>query len=130
RAARHLAARHGGVELEWTANGDEVTYLQLRPYRAPPAPRPWPPLEALPPAERAQWRWDAAHNPLPLSPAQEGLVALVDERCRIGLRQRVLGGYLFYTPGGPAPERIIAARDAPDAFAALRAAVEAKLATL
>ena len=42
------------------------------------------------------WHWDAAHNPLPLSPAQAGLVSLVDEQCRIGLRQRVVGGYLFY----------------------------------
>ena len=42
------------------------------------------------------WRWDAAHNPLPLSPAQAGLVALVDRRCAIGLRQRIVGGYLFY----------------------------------
>ena len=47
-------------------------------------------------SELADWHWDAAHNPLPLSPAQAGLVALVDERCKTGLRQRVVGGYLFY----------------------------------
>ncbi len=51
------------------------------------------------------WRWDAAHNPLPLSPAQAGLVALVDARCAVPFAQQVIGGYLFYRPRDvePAP---------------------------
>jgi pyruvate,water dikinase len=93
-AARTLAAAHGAVEVEWVVRGGDVTFLQLRPFRAR-VRTAWTGAAAL--DDRA-WRWDAAHNPLPLSPAQAGLVALVDERCRIGMRQQVVGGFLFYTP--------------------------------
>ena len=93
-AARTLAAAHGAVEVEWVVRGDSVTFLQLRPFRAR-VRTTWTGAAEL--DDRA-WRWDAAHNPLPLSPAQAGLVALVDERCRIGMRQQVVGGFLFYTP--------------------------------
>src|SRR4029077_6601917 len=91
-AARALANRQGPVELEWVATGDAVRYLQLQPDRAA-ARRPgthareraaWSPAAGV----AGGWTWDAAHNPLPLSPAQAGLVALVDERCRTTLRQR------------------------------------------
>jgi phosphohistidine swiveling domain-containing protein len=129
-AVRVLARRHGPVELEWTAAGDAVTFLQLRPFRAPTPARPWRGLGELPPEERARWRWDAAHNPLPLSPAQAGLVALADEHCRIGIRQRVLGGYLFWSPGGPPPPRSIAPHQVAESFAALRADAEARLQAL
>jgi pyruvate,water dikinase len=91
-AARALAIE-GPVELEWVATGDDVLFLQLRPHVAP-ARRPWHPDELT----GGDWSWDAAHNPLPLSPAQAGLVALVDERCRVAFRQRVVGGYLFFAP--------------------------------
>src|SRR6185295_4102761 len=104
--------------------------LQLRPFQAPASSPPWPGCDELPAEERARWRWDAAHNPLPLSPAQAGLVALADERCRIGLRQRVLGGYLFHAPGGPPPPRTIAPDQVRPAFEVLRADAEARLAAL
>ena len=58
------------------------------------------------------WHWDAAHNPLPLSPAQAGLVSLVDEQCKIGLRQRVVGGYLFYATDPTSETTPIGAADA------------------
>ena len=51
------------------------------------------------PPPGAEWTWDAAHNPAPLSPAQAGLVELVDELCRLPFRQRVVGGYLFWARG-------------------------------
>jgi phosphohistidine swiveling domain-containing protein len=97
-AARTLSAA-GPVELEWVATGDDVLFLQLRPHVAP-VRRAWHPDEL-----GGGWSWDAAHNPLPLSPAQAGLVALVDERCRVAFRQRVVGGYLFFaaTPAGATP---------------------------
>jgi phosphohistidine swiveling domain-containing protein len=52
------------------------------------------------------WTWDAAHNPAPLSPAQAGLVALVDAAGAAPLHQRVVHGYLYTAPHG-APRREI-----------------------
>jgi pyruvate,water dikinase len=57
-------------------------------------------------------------------------VELADERCRIGIRQRVLGGYLFHAPGGPAPAAAIAPHQVRAAFEALRTDAEARLAAL
>lgn len=91
-------------EVEWVTTPAGPVFLQWRPYVATLPQTAWAGFDALPVAEDpAQWRWDAVHNPLPLSPAQAGLVALVDDRCRIGIRQRVLSGYLFYRslPDGP-----------------------------
>jgi pyruvate,water dikinase len=121
-AARALAAGEAAVELEWVATGDAVLFLQLRPYRAP-VQRPWTHAAAL---GDAAWTWDAAHNPLPLSPAQAGLVALVDERCRLPFRQRVAGGYLFTAPARDARP----AASAPDALATLARDADGWLARL
>nr|HEX4316368.1 PEP-utilizing enzyme [Kofleriaceae bacterium] len=51
------------------------------------------------------WTWDVAHNPDPLSPAQQGLVARVATRGDYELR--VCHGYLYSTPrhAPPAPPR-------------------------
>ena len=75
------------------------------------------------------WQWDAAHNPLPLSPAQAGLVALVDRVCDTGLRQQTLRGYLFYShaPRPPGTTRR-ATTSVTEALAALRALADARLA--
>ena len=128
-ALARLTVIHGPVEIEWAANGHEVTFLQMRPYRRPTRARL---------AEVNQigsqiglqlgWRWDAAHNPLPLSPAQAGLVALVDRVCDTGLRQQTLGGYLFYAH---APRPAGASRRAPtsvwEALAALHTLADTRL---
>ncbi len=53
------------------------------------------------------WTWDAEHNPAPLSLAQAGLVALVDEARAATVRQRVVLGYLYTAPGGAAPTRLV-----------------------
>ena len=127
RALRDLADRHGPVEVEWVSAAGALTYLQLRPYVAPPKVEAWAPAAAL---GDGDWRWDAAHNPLPLSPAQAGLVAMVDEHCRIGLRQRVAGGYLFYAKDGPAHAETIDPSAIVDAFAALVGTADAGLAAL
>ncbi|MFL5306962.1 MAG: PEP/pyruvate-binding domain-containing protein [Polyangia bacterium] len=105
-----LVATHGPVELEWAATGDAPIFLQLRQYRAGRPRRPAANTSAAEPG----WRWDAAHNPLPLSPAQAGLVALVDARCAVPFAQRVRGGYLLYRSREVAP-----AVNVPDARAAL-----------
>jgi pyruvate,water dikinase len=122
RAVRDLAARAGHpVEIEWVLDGDRLVLLQLRAYAAPPPARAWTPGAALGPGA---WRWDSAHNPLPLSPAQAGLVELCDARCRIGIRQRVAGGYLFYASDGPAPAQAIDPGAVGDELAALVARFE------
>jgi phosphohistidine swiveling domain-containing protein len=130
-AMRSLVQRHGAVEVEWVAQGETVVFLQMRPFAPPPAPAPWRGWDDLELGEsRDPWKWDQAHNPLPLSPVHAGLIALVDQRCRIGIRQRVLGQYLFYAPDtrpGPAP---VAVEEAPARFADLRAEVESRLAAL
>ncbi|HXU00834.1 MAG TPA: PEP/pyruvate-binding domain-containing protein [Polyangia bacterium] len=121
-AVRALAKTSGAVELEWVVSDGQPTFLQLRPLQSP-ARLPARPVVALPsfdPISAAtdrdlndtDWHWDAAHNPLPLSPAQAGLVSLVDEQCKIGLRQRVVGGYLFYATDPTSETTPIGAADA------------------
>ena len=132
RSLTVLAGARGPTEIEWVFVDGRMVYLQARPFEPPAPPAPWRGFDDLPDgsATRASWRWDAAHNPLPLSPAQAGLVEFVDERCSIGIRQRVLGGYLFYClDHRPLPPPI--ADDAADAFfASLRSEVEARLGSL
>jgi phosphohistidine swiveling domain-containing protein len=125
-----LAAARGPVEVEWVLAEGRVVYLQARSFEAPAPAAPWMGFEELggDTVVRAEWRWDAAHNPLPLSPAQAGLVELVDARCALGIRQRVLGGYLFYRREQGAMPASIAAADAGDFFFSLRTGVEARLA--
>ena len=121
-AARAVAKTNGAVELEWVVSDGRPTFLQLRPLQSP-GRMPVRPTIALPsfdPMSAAKdrdlndtdWHWDAAHNPLPLSPAQAGLVSLVDEQCKIGLRQRVVGGYLFYATDPTSETTPIGAADA------------------
>jgi phosphohistidine swiveling domain-containing protein len=106
-AATRVAARaYGPVEIEWAAHGDTVTFLQLRAYCPAPEPvlaaRTAGPLTSAfsqvmaPTTPEGPWIWDAAHNPRPLSPAQAGLVEVVDERCATAFRQQVVHGYLFF----------------------------------
>jgi phosphohistidine swiveling domain-containing protein len=99
KTIERLAHVHGPVEIEWVVRDGSAVFLQMRPYRRRAARASDPVGEAL---LADGWRWDAAHNPLPLSPAQAGLVAVVDARCALGFRQRVAGGYLFYRPDGDA----------------------------
>src|SRR5262249_49357480 len=101
-AARALAASRGPVELEWVATGEAVRFLQLRPYQAP-RPAPWSGQAEVAALPGGPWRWDAAHHPLRLSPAQAGLVALADARCRTPFRQRVVRGYLFVAKSDAPP---------------------------
>jgi phosphohistidine swiveling domain-containing protein len=100
RAVADASARFGPSELEWAAQGDHVTFLQWRPFHAARAAT----ADQTTPDDDDGWTWDATHNPAPLSPAQAGLVALVDERCPTGLRQQVRGGYLFFARATPPAE--------------------------
>jgi len=80
------------IDVEWVRTPDELWVVQARPIPRLPAP-PAPPIEALAFSRQAPetvWRWDVAHNPDPLSPAQIGLVERVD-----GDTMRVVDGYLY-----------------------------------
>ena len=130
-ALTRLTVTQGPVEVEWTATGYEVTFLQMRPYRRPTRAR----LAAVSQSGlqiglHLGWHWDAAHNPLPLSPAQAGLVALVDRVCDTGLRQQTLRGYLFYShaPRPPGTTRRTHT-SVTAALAALRALADGRLAS-
>ena len=125
-ALTRLTVTQGPVEVEWAATGYEVTFLQLRPYRRPTRAR----LAAVSQSGlQIGWHWDAAHNPLPLSPAQAGLVALVDRLCDTGLRQQTLRGYLFYSHAPrPAGTTRRTHTSVTAALAALRALADARLA--
>jgi phosphohistidine swiveling domain-containing protein len=124
QAVRALASTNGPVELEWVVTEGHPTFLQLRPLQSPArmpgraaatvALPSFDPLSAAKDRDLndTDWHWDAAHNPLPLSPAQAGLVSLVDEQCKIGLRQRVVGGYLFYATDPTSETTPIGAADA------------------
>jgi pyruvate,water dikinase len=130
-STRKLAQAMGAVEVEWVLQRHGPVYLQARPFQAAPAPVSWPGWQDLPDEqESAQWRWDAAHNPLPLSPAQAGLVEFVDGCCRIGVRQRVLGGYLFYAPDERPPSSGIEPPAAARYFAAIQSDFESRQAAL
>ena len=102
----------------------------MRPFEAPVLAAPWAGFDELGGEACSNWHWDVAHNPWPLSPAQAGLVELVDTRCSVGIRQRVLGGYLFYARDQSSLPPPIAPEAATAFFAALRSQVEASLAGL
>lgn len=129
-ALRKISGELGPVEVEWVLSERGLVYLQLRPFQPKPKVVPWPGWQDLPPAsDPTSWTWDAAHNPLPLSPAQAGLVGFVDEHCRVGIRQCVFGGYLFYSRDDrPLPHPMEG--DARNYFEALRTDFEAGLARL
>jgi pyruvate,water dikinase len=127
-----LASDDGATEIEWVKSDDKLVYLQARPYQPPAPSKPWSGYAELPEAERdpSVWHWDAAHNPLPLSAAQAGLVAFADEHCHIGIRQRVLGGYLFCTRQGAWSPPALPPEMAEEFFSSLGNAVDARLAHL
>jgi phosphohistidine swiveling domain-containing protein len=108
RSALGLEADLGGpIEVEWAEESGRIFVLQARPAAAAPRPPADPfPIEFTSSAERERlWRWDREHNPAPLTPAQEGLVALVAGAADAVQPLRVWHGYLFAgeSPGPQAP---------------------------
>lgn len=133
-AVTGLALAHGACEIEWVHDGEAFVYLQWRPFTpATPAP-PWRPSaqsrDATPVAPSDEWIWDVSHNPAPLSPAQQGLVALVQQVCDVGFDQELFGGYLFYRPRANRPAPAIDPAAIDERFTELQSRVDADLATL
>ena len=107
-AERAIAAGPRGADVEWVAGDDGIWLVQARPRTgAPPAEDPFiAQAIAFSRGDARTWRWDAAHNPDPLSPAQAGLVDLVAD---LGEEEmRVVGGYLYTAPrrGAAAPSAL------------------------
>jgi len=80
------------VDVEFVRTRDQLWVVQARPIPAlPVAPTPPPELFAFSLEQPdVVWRWDVAHNPDPLSPAQIGLVERVG-----GDSMRIVDGYLY-----------------------------------
>ena len=102
------------IDAEFARAGEHVTFLQARPLVVAPMDR----SDVY--HVEGTWRLDAEHNPEPLSPAQQGLVAMVDAADR-GPAQKVIGGYLYYSTvprgrGSGADAGCIAAEELPRQF--------------
>jgi len=90
----------GPIEVEWAEADGRAFVLQVRP--APPLQRPEPfVVQFADERDRTvRWRWDREHNPDPLSPAQESLIALLAATVpKAGLR--VWHGYLYVDIDSP-----------------------------
>jgi pyruvate,water dikinase len=98
---RAIDARADGADVElvepWIVQARPIVYTPPRTLDAPP------PIVLAPLCDGRTWTWDVAHNPDPLSPAQQALVDLV-ERARIApWSLRVAGGYLYTSPRDDVP---------------------------
>jgi len=101
--AEQAAAGPADVELALTDTG--IVVLQVRPITAYGHHRN--------PAQELRdggldWRWDAEHNPAPLSPLHASLVQRLDRLPTLPFRMRCVGGFLYTTPrpgsGASSPE--------------------------
>lgn len=123
RAEGAIGARRGAdVEIVLDREGAPWV-VQARPIVHPPPPSrvaPPPALLAALVEDGRIWRWDVAHNPDPLSPAQASLVERVERAGVSPWAMRVVAGYLYTTGEPPVVE--------PDLARA--AAIEADFATL
>jgi phosphohistidine swiveling domain-containing protein len=124
-AEQAIAPGPAGADVEWVLDdGGDLWLVQARPIRHTPPRAQGPALDLA--FSRGDpdtvWRWDAAHNPDPLSPAQAGLVDWVAALSPAPLR--VVDGYLYVgSRTGAAPSDAAPASDT-GALQALFAEVE------
>jgi pyruvate,water dikinase len=105
RAEAAIGAVATGADLELVAG----SIVQARPivHASPHVLAPAPPAVTAALGDGRVWTWDVAHNPDPLSIAQQELVARVAEAGTHSLR--VCAGYLYSSPRShPAPARTAA----------------------
>lgn len=89
------------LEVEWVMDSDRLWLVQARyAPRSADAAEPFPLIwrdEAL---ANQSWRWDAEHNPDPLSPIHASLIEHV--QVSLGLRDAVVqNGFLYQRSGAP-----------------------------
>jgi pyruvate,water dikinase len=104
-AERAIGSIENGADVEWLVHEGRPWLVQARPLPAAvAAPRPRPPGDvfgfAALDASR-HWVLDIAHNPEPLSPAQQGLVELVVDG--IGAELALACGYLYQVDRAATP---------------------------
>jgi len=105
-AEQAIGAGELGADVEWVAEPPDpeaepiragarhrLWLVQARPIRRSPAETAADELAFSRGDPQTVWRWDASHNPDPLSPAQIGLVELVADIAPAPMR--VVGGYLY-----------------------------------
>ena len=119
-------AASGPADVELALTGTGVVVLQLRPITCfGTAPAEGPDEVGL------DWRWDAEHNPAPLSPLHASLVARLDRIPTLPFRMRCVGG-LLYTAGRPGADVPLAesAKQIQKAWPKRRQELEDRLANL
>ena len=109
RAEQAIGARDGAdvelVQIRKQSGFDvaiETVVVQARPI-VHPTPRtlvPPPPSVLAPLQDGRTWTWDVAHNPDPLSVAQQGLVERVEQAAIAPWSLRVCGGFLYSASRG------------------------------
>ena len=105
-----------GVDIEWVWSEHGLRIVQARPIvfrkiekKVFPSASLFSPLEE---SEFKEWAWDFSHNPDPMSPAQQALVARQSER---GYPAKSIAGYL-YTPVQDKRIATTSAKDVHDLF--------------
>jgi len=131
RAEQAIAAERGAdvelIQIRKQSGFDvaiETVIVQARPI-VHPAPRilpPPPPIVLAPLQDGRTWTWDVAHNPDPLSVAQQGLVERVEQAGIAPWSLRVCAGYLYSASRGE--ELPAAGDDLHERAAALEARIE------
>lgn len=83
----------------------ETVIVQARPVIHPTAKSlaPVPPAVLAPLQDGRVWTWDVAHNPDPLSLAQQGLVERVEAAGTAPWSLRLCAGFLYSAPRGEPP---------------------------
>jgi pyruvate,water dikinase len=98
---------HRGADIEWLEEADGTVWLvQARPIVHPGSETSAPSPDDFNFArsdEDTIWLLDSAHNPEPLSLAQQGLVK---EVVRGGARLQLVRGHLYYAASEPSPQSL------------------------
>ena len=96
-----------GADIEWVWDGTQIWLLQARPivhgsrnHKQNTIDAPHDAFSFSRGQANTVWYWDATHNPLPLSPAQQGLVQHINNANVTAYQQRVVCGYLYTTASG------------------------------